>query len=226
MSKISHAIATGLVGSVLIFAPPAEAGLIGAGNTVAAIYFNGSFASPEGLIPVGGSDANPTSLAAPVNYSGDTFLGGNIGITIAITDTQIVLTNMVFGALCFLGNVGNACTDVIDGFDFIFTGENILGVSANIASAADFLPVSGIFQGNTHLGLQLLSPNEILVDLTGDLPLVNDQLILDLRFAATPPPPTMPEPGTLALLGVALIGLVAVRRRSYRGSSASNGVAT
>jgi hypothetical protein len=62
------------------------------------------------------------------------------------------------------------------------TGVSILGVSVDPASAAAFLPVSGMFQGNTHLGLQLLSNNEIRVDVTGDLPLLNDQLILDLRF--------------------------------------------
>jgi hypothetical protein len=107
---------------------------------------------------------------------------------------------------------------VIDGFDFKFTGEDILGVTVDPASAADMLPVTGTFQGNTHSGLQLISPNEIRVDLTGDLPAVDDQLLLDLSF--TPTTSTVPEPRTLPLLcGALALGLVIRRVFLHQTSS-------
>ena len=58
---------------------------------------------------MGGNNSDPTSLAAPVNYSGDTTLGNNIGVTIAIIDTQIMITNLVSGfPFCVANTVGTA----------------------------------------------------------------------------------------------------------------------
>ena len=68
--------------------------------------------------------------------------------------------------------------------------------------------MSAIFQGNTHLGLQLISPDEIRVDVTGDLPALNDELILDVE--------TSPEPSTLLLCGPLGLGLLILRRLRRR----------
>ena len=199
---------TTLIGLAALVPNVAQAGLLGVGNTVQAFYYNGALAGPEGEIPVGASTTDPASLATPVDYT----QGAADGSLIAIGDTQITITNLLTNApFCIADTPGTACVDQIDGFDFQFTGEDILGVSVDGASAADMLPVNGTFQGNTHLGLQLLSPNEIRVDLTGDLPAAGDQLILDLAFT---PVTTTPEPRGLALLcGALVLGLFV--RRAY-----------
>ncbi len=184
-------------------------GLYGAGNTVQAFYYNGVFASPEGEIPVGASTSDPAPLVAQVKYT----QGAADGSTITINNTQILITNVLSGLpFCTANTPGTACTDVIDGFDFLFTGENILGVSVNASSASTMLPVAATFQSVTHPGLQLISPNEIRIDLTGDLPAQNDQLIIDLSFTSL----STPEPSTLPLLGGALVACFLLRKKFLR----------
>ena len=198
--RATQLVSTILLGFAALTPDQAHAGLIGAGTTVQAFYYNGVFASPEGQDWMDNM-GNITSLPAPLTAPVDFLQGAASGSTIHVGDTQIVITNKLDGfPFCFANTPGTACVDVIDGFDFKFTGENILGVSVDPASASGFLPVTGTFQGNTHLGLQLLSNNEIQVDVTGDLPLLGDRLILDLSFA------TVGVPGPIA--GAGLPGLL------------------
>lgn len=186
----------------------AQAGLLGSGRTVQAEYYNGVLTGPELEINTTTNDATPAPLTSPVNY----IQGALDGATILVGDTQITITNQLPGApFCSDGtSFGTACADQISGFGFVFTGENILGVSVDPASSADFLPVNGTFQGNTHDGLQLISNNSVRVDVTGDGPAVNSQLILDLSFPTSNP---VSEPASLTLLAAALAGLAGVRRR-------------
>jgi PEP-CTERM motif len=217
---------TTLLGMASLVPIQAQAGLLSALATVQAQYYNGVFASPELEDAVSTGNAIPVSLATAQSF----LQGPADGSTITVGNTQITITNMVSFPFCLANTLGTACTDVIDGFNFAFTGENILGVSVDPSSAADFQPVNGTFQGHTHLGLQLLNANDVQVDVTGDAPARGDQLVLDLTFSLPPPPPPpptpppppppaptpAPEPGTLAVLGAALAGLSAVRRRRAR----------
>jgi hypothetical protein len=206
-AAISSSIA--LLGLACLVPNQASAGLIGAGNTVQGFYYNGVLANPEGEIAVGAGTTDPASLAVPVNYT----QGAADGSTIAVGDTRIAITNVLSGApFCFANTPGNACVDAIDGFDFLFTGEDITGVSVSPLTAPDFAPVTGAFQGNTHLGLQLISPNEIRVDVTGDEPAFNDELVIEVSTGASAP--SVPEPATLPFVGAAL-GLGVVTRRMF-----------
>jgi PEP-CTERM motif len=184
----------------------AQAGLLGAGRTVQAMYFNGQLAGPELEINAAIGTADPAELSAPVNY----LQGALSGSTITVDDTTITITNMLSGApFCLSGAVGSACTDSIDGFGFQFTGEDILGVSVDPSSSPDFLPVAGTFQGHTHLGLQLIDNNLIRVDVTGETPALSSKLTIDLVFAPVPEPAT----AALMLFGSAFVGWAATRRR-------------
>src|SRR5579863_3077408 len=109
MTFRSGLLASTVLGMVGLLSGQAHAGLLGAGRTVQAFYYNGVFAGPEGELTDPAGSSNPTSLASPVHY----IQGAADGATIDIGDTQIVITNMLSGApFCFrIGNVGAACTD-------------------------------------------------------------------------------------------------------------------
>ena len=201
-------------------AAPALAGLVGDGtNTVEASFWIPVIGGPTTTSPP--PDTCTTSDACEVpNYpvpppTGSQnsppptipvdFLQGAIsGSTISVGDTQIVITNDLPSApFCSDGvSAGSACTDPFTGFEFVFSSAvDIKGVSVDPASAADFRPNDTA----PHNGLQLLSPTQIVVDVTGDLPAVGDQLILDLTFPSVGP--AVPEPSTWALMALGFAGL-------------------
>ncbi len=193
-------------------APPASAGLIGNGTNTVSV----NFWFPSSTVPPPACDdtTNPncenekdsTQNTAPTIPA---FFPQGVadGATISVGDTQIVITNLIPETFCSDGkSAGAACKDPFTGFEFLFSsGVDITGVSVD--SSSNFLPNDTA----PHLGLQLLSPTDILVDLTGAAPAIGDKLILDVTTNGVP---TVPEPSTwaLMLLGFAGLGFAGWRR--------------
>jgi hypothetical protein len=201
---------------------PAHAGLVGDGtNTVTAFFYIDAPSTPppvctqadafcEQQYELDAMNMKQTVLTIPAQF----IQAPMAGVTIGVEDLRIVITNQIAPTLCSDGtSVGAACGDIFTGFEFLFSsGVDITAVSADPGS--DFLPNDTPNGMPPHYGLQLLSPTEILVDVTGDDPGIGGKLILDVTTAGVIPPP-VPEPSTWAmmLLGFVGLGFIGYRRR-------------
>jgi hypothetical protein len=133
-----------------------------------------------------------------IGASGVDFVEGALDLsTIHVDKTSITITNLALPTQPFC-STPLPCTDSFTGFEFQFSPDvNVTGITADVASAADFLPVS----------VTLLAPNDLLVNLAGDAPKVGDRLILDI--SATRLPAALP----LFATGLGVIGFLAKRRK-------------
>src|SRR5208337_75918 len=131
------------------------------------------------------------------------------------TDTQVIIYNNYVPPpplpFCFSSSkAGSNCADPYNTFDFVFTNEDITGVSVDTTlSSADFLPATftytGVTPSITHMGLTLVSPNEFTVDVTGDDPAYLSTLVIDVTTGGTTS--TVPEPSTWAMMLLGFAGL-------------------
>ncbi len=187
--------------------PPASAGLIGSGNSVQVLFhFFDSLATPPAETVIGEPEVNPptpTSLASPVTIPNQAIADTTIGFT----DTHITLTNE--GNLPFCSVTAASCPAVeFWAFEFQFSsGIDVTSVTLDPATAADFQP--------SGTGIRLLSSTDVQVEITNENPAPGNALILDVTTGGTPPP-SVPGPASLALLGVGLAGMCAAGARARR----------
>jgi hypothetical protein len=128
-----------------------------------------------------------------------------------IDPSKITITNEVQGAFCFSA----PCTDTFDGFEFKLTGVSVASVDT-VGSSPNFLPAGG--GPSNGPSLDLVSPTDLFVNLLNDNPGIGEALILNLQFVGATPPPSVPEPMSLALLGTGLLGVLIGRRAAKRGT--------
>ncbi len=200
---------------------PAYAGLINPTSTVD-ISFDfvdptlGSISAPSQVFNTG--QPGPFSLSAPIIPPGTPIhttepfnLSANAGFW--FTNNQVTIYNNASPPVpfCFSSsNTGSSCADPYNTFDFKFTNENIVKVSVDPGSSADFLPATF----GSHTGLTLVSPNEFTVDVTGENPAFLSTLIIDVTTFSSPAPSA--GVGLLQCLGVLGFIAFAVRRRGLR----------
>ena len=197
--------------------------MFGTGNSVTISLdwvFNGSqtvTVEPEnGPQPLSLDIANPSNPVCNGNTPPCVTYGpGNLltvsqqpvdGVTIQISDSQIIIINDLPG-VAFCASGAGPCPSEFWAFDFQFSPAiNLTAPALGAATSSDFQP--------TGLGLQLLSSTEVRVQVTGDAPAGNSELIIDLFPAGA----ETPEPASVLLTGAALGGLALATRLQSRAS--------
>jgi hypothetical protein len=205
--EVAHAGLINLTSTVNISFEYEDPGPLVAPSQVFSTAAPGPFSLAAPIIP----PTTPMYTTEPYNLTSVTgFWFTNTTVTIYNNATPPV-------PFCFSSsNTGSSCADSYNTFDFVFTNEDIIGVSVDPSSSADFLPATF----GSHTGLTLVSPTEFTVDVTGDDPAFLSTLVIDVTTKGSST--TIPEPSTWALM---LLGFAGLGFLGYRGMGRKDGAA-
>jgi hypothetical protein len=160
------------------------------------------------------AEASPLTLNYTTTLSGPlTITGGTILTKTAFlpADQTSVYGTAFFGTglantitLTFASNINNFFFDLLNGL----TTTATYTVADNLGHSQSF-----VIPPNLSLGATLVSFPAVghIVTITSDNPRIWDFFIDNIGFNQPTPGTATPEPGTLALLGVGILGLAAVK---------------
>jgi hypothetical protein len=164
----------------------------------------------------GTTNLGPYSILGVITFTGGAFVSGNGAaatpfdwsaggnISVVAGSAATVGTTSLAGQTIFMGSFTGPQTAVINGTNATFTADFVGGTTD-----AALLAALGFPSGSTDL-TGVMTENFVITSTAGQ-PLTASLSSGDLTL--TPgAPPSVPEPGSLALLGAGLLGIVGVSR--------------